>query len=918
LSTPATLVGQVLSHYRITARVGAGGMGEVYRATDTTLGREVALKMLPRELASDPDRLARFEREAKLLASLNHPSIAQLYAFEQVMLDTEASCVHLLVMELVDGEDLKQRLDRGPIPVDETLEIALHVAEALEEAHGKGIVHRDLKPANVKLTPDGKVKVLDFGLAKAWAGEGDGSGSSSSALSQSPTLAHTGTAAGIILGTAAYMSPEQARGKAVDKRADVWSFGVLLWEMLTGRALFTGETVTDVIAAVVKEEPDLRALPARTPPSIRRLIARCLRKDPRQRLPDIGAARLELYEAIAGGAKDDDPARAAAVATGVAIGGQGTRLVRERLAWFTAIVVAVAGTVVAVGRPRPLPPPLAPIHFTIDPPDGYAFAGRPVPSPDGGQVVFFATPASENAGRAPSLWLHSLRSPTSRLIPGTEGAGEGAPFWSPDGRDLAFFAEGELRRIRIADGVIQKICAVPAAGVGFGDWGESGTILFSVFSTAASNPIYAVAATGGVPRAVTRVETDRGERYHVTPQFLAGGRRFLFTVSAPQAVAGTYIASVDRPLEKRRAAPLAGGPPVFAAGRLLWLQSRTLYSQAFDDSGAASGDPAALASDVVPGATRSGLFRASPSTLAFVSGGDVTRSQLAWLDRTGHPIATVGAPMEYGQIALSPDGSTAAVEISQNDLWLVDLGRGLPTRLTSTPDKEMDPVWSPDGREVAFCIYRADTLQRLGIRRKRLGLAEPETVVSAEGACPEFWTRDGVILGTGPAPAGGLTAWAGRADGTTIRSDTVGPLPPGRVDEFQVSPDGHWLAFLSWDSGRWEAYVQPFGRPGERVRVSANGGGQPRWRADGREFYFTEGEDRLMAVAVRIAGERLDLGAASPLFRYPGLFTAALLDDYAPSPDGQRFLVKLPEKGPRERQLHIVVNWTSLLEEPRP
>ena len=325
------MIGQTLSHYRVTAALGAGGMGEVYRATDTSLQREVAIKVLPPEVVKDPDRLARFKREAHLLAALNHPNIAAIYGLE------EADGKPFLALELVEGEDIKQRLARGAIPVDEALEIARQIAEALEEAHNKGIVHRDLKPANVKLTPDGKVKVLDFGLAKAWAGEaGDGS-SANAMLSQSPTLAHTGTVAGVILGTAAYMSPEQARGKRVDKRADVWSFGVLLWEMLTGRTLFAGDTVTDVIAAVVTKEPDLDALPARTPRAVRRLLSRCLRKDPRTRLPDIGAARLELSEVIAGTADADAPAADVAALTGA----ERRRHVRERWAWA---VVALAAT----------------------------------------------------------------------------------------------------------------------------------------------------------------------------------------------------------------------------------------------------------------------------------------------------------------------------------------------------------------------------------------------------------------------------------------------------------------------------------------------------------------------------------------------------------------------------------------------
>jgi serine/threonine-protein kinase len=381
------LIGQTLSHYRVTAALGAGGMGEVYRATDTNLHRDVAIKVLPPEVVQDPERLSRFKREAHLLASLNHPSIAAIYGLE------EADGKPFLALELVEGEDLKERLARGAIPVDEALEIAKQIAEALEEAHGKGIVHRDLKPANVKLTPDGKVKVLDFGLAKAWAGEASGASSGQAALSQSPSLAHTGTIAGVILGTAAYMSPEQARGKPVDKRADVWSFGVLLWEMLTGRSLFAGDTVTDVIAAVVTREPDLVALPAQTPRTVRRLLSRCLRKDPRTRLPDMGAARLELQEAIAGTSAE---AEATAALDEEAVRAERRGRTRERWAWAAvALVTAGLAAGFAFVHLTEVPAPRPAGRFVVEAPEGWTFVdfGWPVPSPDGRQIVFRAVRA---------------------------------------------------------------------------------------------------------------------------------------------------------------------------------------------------------------------------------------------------------------------------------------------------------------------------------------------------------------------------------------------------------------------------------------------------------------------------------------------------------------------------------------------
>ena len=623
------LIGQTLSHYRVTAALGAGGMGEVYRATDANLHRDVAIKVLPPEVAQEPRRLERFRREAHLLAALNHPNIAAIYGLE------EADGRPFLALELVEGEDLKVRLSRGAIPVDEALEIARQIAEALEEAHSKGIVHRDLKPANVKLTPDGKVKVLDFGLAKAWAGDSSGVSSGEAALSQSPTLAHTGTMAGVILGTAAYMSPEQARGKPVDKRADVWSFGVLLWEMLTGRALFTGETVTDVITAVMSHEPDLQALPASTPAAVRRLIARCLRRDPRQRLPDIGAARLDLQETLAGA----------------------------------------------------------------------------------------------------------------------------------------------------------------AAGV--------------------------------------------------------------------------------------------GEPAAIASGVAMWENSSEV-----------------------------GWFGSAPGTLAYLSGPDRwSVSQLAWLSRKGERRGDVGAPAEYGQISLSPDATKAAVEIQdgdQSDLWVMDLERGMTTRVTRTPDSERDPTWSPDGKALAYCVRSASLRERGELRRKGLRVSDPEAVLAAaaERACPESWARDGTLVGTGPRSDVAHGAWARTSDG----NGRVEPLPQGSLDELQVSPDGRWLAYVSAESGWHEVYVEPFRREGDRVRVSAAGGGQPKWRADAGELFFTAPGGQLLAASVRAAGDGLKIGTPTLLFEIGGLFPTPYLDDYAPDLDGQRFLVKVPVEKSQALQLHVVTGWRSLLE----
>ena len=901
------MIGQTLAHYRVTAALGAGGMGEVYRATDTSLQREVAIKVLPPEVVKDPDRLARFKREAHLLAALNHPNIAAIYGLE------EADGKPFLALELVEGEDIKQRLARGAIPVDEALEIARQIADALEEAHNKGIVHRDLKPANVKLTPDGKVKVLDFGLAKAWAGEaGDGS-SANAMLSQSPTLAHTGTIAGVILGTAAYMSPEQARGKRVDRRADVWSFGVLLWEMLTGRTLFAGDTVTDVIAAVVTKEADLDSLPAGTPRAVRRLLSRCLRKDPRTRLPDIGAARLELQEVIAGTADADAPA-ADVAASSVA---EQRRHARER--WALAIVALAAtglASALAFVHLREVETPRPAARFTVDAPEGWNFAldfGWPVPSPDGRRVVFRALPAGqEGVAGAAMLWVRSLESLTARPLAGTEGAMNAVPVWSPDGRSLAFFAGEELRRLNPTDGTVVRICAMPSGGNGGADWNAAGTILFS--AGGGSGVIYSVPATGGDAKAITTLA--QGEANHHAPQLLPDGRRFLFLAGGGEK-AGVYVASLAAPSERQQVAPGAIRR-VYAAGHLLFVRDGTLMAQPFDaEKAALHGGPVVIASSVATWASGPAFawFDVSPAgTLAYLSGrGASSQRQLAWLDRKGTQIGTLGAPGDYGQLTLSPDGRNVALEVRDEkgfDIWVMDVARGVASLVTNRAGNDRDPVWSRDGRSLVFSAMGAE---KGVLRRKGLRAADPETLLteSADEDHPEYWTRDEeTLLFVRRTADDAQSIWA-----LSLKSGKVEPVFDARfrVDEPQLSPDERWLAYVSQESGRDEVYLEPFRRAGDRVRVSVDGGGQPKWRGDGKELFYTATGHLLMAAAVRTAGERLEVSLPTKLFEIRELQGTGY-DDYAPSPDGQRFLVKVAVEETRKPQLQIITNWTSLVQ----
>jgi Tol biopolymer transport system component len=906
------LIGQTLSHYRITARLGAGGMGEVYRATDTTLRRDVAIKVLPAEVAQDPERLARFRREAQLLSQLNHPNVAAIYGLE------EAGAQSFLALELVEGEDLKERLARGAVPVDEALEIAVQIAEAVEEAHHKGIIHRDLKPANVKVTPEGRVKVLDFGLAKAWGGDPAEGGSG---VTDSPTLTRAGTLAGVILGTAGYMSPEQARGKAVDRRADVWSFGVLLWEMLAGKVLFDGDTVTDVIAAVVTKDPDLDALPPATPRPVRRLIERCLRKDPRTRLPDIGAARLELQDVRAGRAGDHDALPDAEIAR-AARRSHG----RERWIWaaLTLVALGVAG-VLAFMRLTEVPagpPPAA--HFVVQPPEGGSFSTDwlwPAVSPDGRQLVVRVVGGSAPSQPQSMLWMRALDSPALRPLVGTEGAGD-IVFWSPDSRAVAFFAApgGELRKLTLADGSVQRICALPAQGIGGADWSRDGTILFS--TGAEKGRIYAVAAAGGEAKVLLEADESRGEIRAHGPHLLPDGRHFLFTVSSDREdVRGVYVASLDAPRTKRRVLPFDVRAR-YTAGHLLFVRDGTLVAQPFDPRRAeVAGEPSTVVSSV--GSWRLGpgwgWFGTSPNgTLAYFSGETVAgQLQLTWVDRRGTKLATVGEPGSYGQIALSPDERNVALEVRDDkgeyDLWVMDVARGVASRVTTRPGNDRDPVWWPDGRSLVFA---AMGVEKGALRRKGLRAGDPEAVLTEfpDEDHPEYLLRDGkTLLFVRRTPEDAQSLWA-----LSLADGKAAPVFDGRfrVDEPQLSPDERWLAYVSHESGRDEVYVEPFRREGERVRVSFDGGGQPKWRHDGKELFFLAMDNKVMAVDVRVAGARLEVGLPAALFDAQGIEGTGY-DDYAPSADGQRFLVKMSAGKDQRPQLHVVTNWPSLLDTKR-
>jgi len=912
--------GQSLAHYRIDRKIGEGGMGEVWAATDTRLHRAAAIKALPVEVANDPERLARFHREAQVLASLSHPNIASIYGLE------ERDGAPYLALELVDGDDLSVRMGAGRVPVDEAIEIAVQIAAALEEAHDKGIVHRDLKPANIKIASDGKVKVLDFGLAKALSGDvanADGSPD----WSRSPTLtAAMGTRVGVILGTAGYMSPEQARGKAVDRRADIWAFGVILFEMLTGERMFVGETVTDVVAAVVTREPAWERLPAGTPGNVRRVLRRCLHKDPRKRLRDIGDAALELGEAAGedGGAERggaSDPAAGASL-----------RRPSRRLVGLAGVAGLALGLVAMpairnlLGRDGG---GVRPIWSTLSAPaeSGYDFTRFLEISPDGRRVVF-AGPAPD--GDDPVLWVRDLDAERPRPLFGTEGARQ--PFWSPDSRSIGYFAGGKLRQIGIDGGVTRPIASVGAAPRG-ACWAADGTILFVPDW---SEPIYRVSAAGGTPEAVTTFNQERLELSHRWPQMLPDGRHFLyFIVSTYPALnpaepleadkSGLYVGTLDG-TEPPKLVTTARSRAVYRDGYLLYVDDGLLVAHAFDLDGLAlQGDPVALAEGVtqsVDALWGGALFSVSDEgTLLFARGAPERRpiSRLTWFDRSGHAVGTIGEPAAYESVRISHDGRRVATSIADpGDIWIHDVQRGASSRFTFDPGNDITPVWSPDDAEVLFQSTRVSAGQEFtpaSLYRKVSSGLEPEERIPLTLGGPTFlpsdWSPDGgSVLLTALSPGTGADILVySFADGTA----TAFLATEGDEDSARFSPDGRFVAYASSESGQREIYVQAFPGRGGKWQVSRGGGLLPVWRGDGRELFF-QSDGKLMVAAIDTA-EGFRAEPPVPLFDYVAVVNTDGYYTYDVSSDGERILLFSPEEpdDASAASLTLLQHWRSLL-----
>ncbi|MGI8640310.1 MAG: protein kinase domain-containing protein [Pyrinomonadaceae bacterium] len=879
-----------LGRYEIVSLIGAGGMGEVYSARDPKLGRDVAIKVLPAAFSADAERLRRFEQEAQAAGALNHPNILSIYDVA-----THDDSLYV-VSELLEGETLRERLSDTSLPPRKAIDYALQIARGLAAAHEKGIVHRDIKPENLFITKDGRVKILDFGLAKLIEPKNE-----SAAQTDVPTrIVHTNP--GAVMGTAGYMSPEQVRGRAVDHRSDIFAFGAVLYEMLSGDRAFKGESAVEMLNAILKEDPpDISVTNSNVPPALERVVRHCMEKSPEERFQSARdlAFALEAVSGFSGSqtfAADVDPLPSVRQKS------------RERLAWITAGVMLLgllAALPFAVSYFRRAPAETNAIRFPVSLPENARFASDVEShnlsvSPDGRRLAFVA----ESEGQR-MVWVRSLDTLSAQSLPGTEGAI--SPFWSPDNRYLAFFAEGKLKKIEAAGGSVQTVCSLSGEVDAVGTWGRDGTILF-VVADYEKGGIYRVAAAGGAPTLLMKND-NANTNYWL--HFLPDGRHFLFSTNSEQSERiGIYVGSIDSP-ETKQLVQIYTRAEYAPPGYLLYARDSTLLAQEFDANNLRlTGEPFAVV-ERLPYFDKTGWAEFSVSengVLAYLS--NTLTSRLVWFDRGGREMEQIGAAGEhYGQ-RFSPDGQKLAMvtvdkQTGSGDLWIHDIARDTRTRFTVGASDDSEPVWSPDGRRLAFFSCCESGKSSLRIKDLSDTTSSGQSPFQSGFNAPFDWSSDGrFIIYSQNEPTTQRDMWVL----PLFEEQKPFPFLQTQFDErdARFSPDGRWVAFISNESGREEIYVTRFDQPGEKWRISTAGGRSPRWRRDGKELFYLAADKKLMSVAVKGAAT-FEAGTPIALFKIDSIIEG----DYEVTADGQRFLINSSVTGTQSLPFTVVLNWTA-------